>query len=88
MLKPHTAVFLILATVLSPHLTAQEAPPCSHPILSAIRFLEGSWSIQSRARLSASPTDWESGVATATTESVIRGCAFIERYAGTAVANP
>ena len=82
------AALLVLATTLPGYLIAQDTPPCSQPILSEIRFLEGTWSIQFRSRLSASPTDWESGVATATIESLLRGCAFIERYAGTRRGHP
>lgn len=84
----HTAMLLILAAVAPGFITAQEAPPCAHPILSRIRFLEGSWNVQTRIRLSANPSDWESGVATATIESVMRDCAFIERYAGTRRGRP
>lgn len=86
--KREAAAFLLVAAVLSHPLAAQEAAPCAQPILSTLRFLEGSWSIQSRARLSANPTDWESGAATATIESVMRDCAFIERYAGTRRGQP
>lgn len=67
---------------------AQERPPCSQPTLSEIRFLEGAWRVQFRSRLSASPTDWENGVATATIDSLLRGCAFIERYPGTRDGHP
>jgi hypothetical protein len=88
MTNRQTALLLILGVVVPGLVNAQDAPPCAHPILSRIRFLEGSWTIQSRARLSASPTDWESGIATATIESVMRGCAFIERYAGTRRGQP
>jgi hypothetical protein len=80
------AVGLVLAS--PQRLDAQEPPPCSHPILSSIRFLEGSWSIRSESRLSASPADWESGAATSTIESVMRDCALIERYAGTRRGRP
>jgi hypothetical protein len=79
---PPKWIVLILTLGLAGPLTAQPDPPCAHPHLAPIRFLEGSWDIQAQARLSADPTDWETGEASATIESAMRDCAFVERYAG------
>lgn len=83
------APLLLMMTVAFPaSLTGQSAPPCSQAIFSAVRSLEGSWNIQSRARLSASPDDWESGVGTATIQQAMRGCLLIEQYAGSRRGQP
>ena len=78
------AAFVVVLAIVTPHRAgAQDAPPCAQPILEQIRFLEGSWTVQARSRLSANPTDWESSTGAATIESGMRRCAFIERYRGT-----
>lgn len=88
MLTYQSVVLLTLATGLAGRLAAQDTPPCERPVLGDIQFLEGSWTVHASGRLSANPSDWETTVASATVEPVMRGCAFIERYTGTRRGRP
>jgi hypothetical protein len=80
---------ILLVQVSAAMLAAQElAPACANPTLAQLRFLEGAWIVQARSRLSASPTDWETTVATSRIEREMRGCLVLERYTGTRRGSP
>lgn len=79
-----------LSLLLAGYATAQEvepwhvdAPPCMHPELERIAFLEGDWEVVSRQRVDFTADRWEEARARATWTPILGGCVLQERWSGT-----
>lgn len=60
----------------------EDAPPCLHPELERIAFLEGDWDVVSRQSVDSTADRWEEARAQATWTPILGGCVLQERWSG------
>lgn len=60
----------------------EDAPPCLHPELERVDFLEGDWDVVSRRRVDFTADRWEEAKAQATWTPILGGCVLQERWSG------